>query len=335
MRILAIETTCDETAASVIENLNDGFCVLTEVVASSALMHQKYGGIVPEVAAREQIKSITPVVNEALRDITINSIDAIAVSYGPGLMGSLLVGVETAKSLALVWNKPLIKVNHMEAHVAANWIIPDDQSKTPSLPAIGLIVSGGHTDLVLIRERNIWSWIGGTRDDAAGEAFDKAARILGLSYPGGPSIENAAKEFKGDFSKYTLPRPMIYEKNLEMSFSGLKAALGKTVENNTLNQDEINGLAKDFNTSVVDVLVKKTLMAMEQYDIRTLVVAGGVAANSQLRDSLSSHISKENLYFPELKYCGDNAAMVGAAALIKRDFVNIEDLFPNPGLMTV
>ena len=336
MRILAIESTCDETAAAVIENLGAGFKVVTNVVASSAVIHQKYGGVVPEVAAREQVKSIIPVINEALINIKMDSIDAIAVSYGPGLMGSLLVGIETAKVLAWTWKKPLIGVNHMAAHVAANWIVTEEKGRVPQTPAVGLVVSGGHTDLILIRDNNNWEWIGGTRDDAAGEAFDKAARILGLPYPGGPSIQKAIEEINNDsIEKFKLPRPMIHDKTLEMSFSGLKAALNKLVSQVKPNNEEIKLLAKEFNNAVVDVLVNKTLSAREKYAVKCVLVAGGVAANKSLREKLKDIIPAEQLFVPELKYCGDNAAMVGAAALMSPKEVEPKFLKPNPGLATV
>lgn len=337
MKVLAIETTCDETAAAVVESFGDGVKVVTNVVASSALVHQKYGGIVPEVAAREQIKSIIPVINEAIENISIDSIEAVAVSYGPGLMGSLLVGVETAKVLAKTWNKPLIKVNHMEAHIAANWIVDNNTEKViPQLPAIGLVVSGGHTDLLLMKNSKEKIWIGGTRDDAAGEAFDKAARILGLSYPGGPSIQKAIEVVQSDtINPFVLPRPMIFEKNLEMSFSGLKAALSKLAEKTDLTSENVSLLAKEFNSAVADVLIRKSLMAMEQYGVENILLAGGVAANKILRERLLSSFDSSHLFIPELKYCGDNAAMVGAAAILNNDFVSNLTLIPNPSLMTV
>lgn len=340
MRVLAIESTCDETAASVVESFGEGVKVITNEIASSATMHQKYGGIVPEVAAREQINSIIPVISEAIKDIDIASIDAVAVSYGPGLMGSLLVGVETAKVLSEVWEKPLIKVNHMEAHIAANWIIEDGLMKlsapVPTLPAIGLVVSGGHTDIILLRSFSNKQWVGGTRDDAVGEAFDKAARLLGLPYPGGPSIQKAIDSLsvtnKGGF---VLPRPMIHEDSLEMSFSGLKAALSKVVGQTEMSDENTKLLAKELNEAVVDVLVRKTMLAMEKYQINTLILAGGVAANKMLREGFASTVDKSHLFIPELKYCGDNAAMVGAAAILNQDVTNNATLFPNPSLMTV
>jgi len=338
MKILAIESTCDETAAAVVESCGKGVRVLKNVVASSSEMHQKYGGIVPEVAAREQIKSIIPVINEALVG-ELSNVDAVSVSYGPGLMGSLLVGVETAKILSLIWNKPLIAVNHMTAHILANWIIEDEFKKTPVFPAVCLVVSGGHTDLFLMKDINNWKWIGGTRDDAAGEAFDKAARILGLPYPGGPSIqktiegldasEHVSKELK-------LPRPMINEGNLEMSFSGLKAALLRTVDVNqiTANKD-LSLIAKDFNQAVVEIFAKKCSVAIEKYKPKSFILAGGVSANSLIREELKSVAERSNIdfYVPELKYCGDNAAMVGAAAILKPINVEPHNLKADPGLI--
>ena len=333
MRILAIESTCDETAAAVIENLGIGFRVVTSVVASSAVIHQKYGGVVPEVAAREQVKSIIPVINEALSNISLDSIEAIAVSYGPGLMGSLLVGTETAKVLAWAWKKPLIRVNHMAAHVAANWIVTDESGKVPFFPAVGLVVSGGHTDLILLRDNKNWEWIGGTRDDAAGEAFDKAARILGLPYPGGPSIQKAIEEIGNDSeNRFKLPRPMIHEQTLEMSFSGLKAALNKLVTQINPNDTEVKLLAKEFNDAVVDVLVNKTLSAKEKYNVESVLVAGGVAANTSLREKLKQVIPDGQLFIPEMKYCGDNAAMVGAYAAFNQNPIPWQKIIANPDL---
>ena len=200
MKILAIESTCDETAAAVVENCGAGVKVVSNVVASSVLMHQKYGGIVPEVAAREQIKSIVPVITEAVGEEK-ETIQSIAVSYGPGLMGSLLVGVESAKTLAWAWKKPLLQVNHMAAHVFANWIMDEASKEVPQFPAVGLVVSGGHTDLVFMKDAKNWEWIGGTRDDAVGEAFDKAARLLGLPYPGGPEISKAVERVTPEMIK--------------------------------------------------------------------------------------------------------------------------------------
>ena len=330
---MAIESTCDETAAAVVEGDSKGVRVISNTVASSADIHTKYGGIVPEVAAREQIKAIVPVVNEAILGVDIDSIEAIAVSYGPGLIGSLLVGIETAKSLALVWNKPLIKVNHLFAHVAANWILNEHRISTPVMPAVGLIISGGHTDLVMMKEASSFEWLGGTMDDAAGEAFDKVARALGLPYPGGPSIQKAAGDSLELIKVPKLPRPMIHENNLKMSFSGLKAAVAK-MATEKLEDDHVNAIAKEFNLAVMETLVKKTALAIEKFQPRSLLVAGGVAANEIIREGLQEMALNKgvDIYMPEIKYCGDNAAMVGAAAILFEDKVNIDNLRPEPGL---
>lgn len=340
MKILSIESSCDETAVAVVERLtNGGVLVRKNVVASSLTLQSEFGGIVPEVAAREQVLAMIPTLSEAVKDIKRDEIEGIAVSYGPGLMGSLLIGVETAKTLAWVWNKPLFRVNHMSAHFAANWIVDENISKIPTLPAIGLVVSGGHTDLVLLKSVEEWQWIGGTRDDAVGEAFDKVGRLLGLSYPGGPAIEIESKKIdEGLIKKITigkLPRPMIYEDNLEMSFSGLKAAVAKMVTEKKMTEEIRASIAHEFNEAVVEVLIKKTEMAREKYSVENVVLAGGVAANKMLREGLINKFGLENVWVPQIKYCGDNAAMVGAAAIIKPEMVDVKDLRPDPNLEVV
>lgn len=331
MRVLAIESTCDETAAAVVDGNRKGIEIISSKVASSSEIQAKYGGIVPEVAAREQVRSVIPVIKEALEGVDKKTIDAVAVSYGPGLMGSLLIGVETAKSLALAWNKKLINVNHLEAHISANWF----RSPVPDLPAIGLIISGGHSDLVWIHDLNDWEWIGGTLDDAAGEAFDKAARVLGLGYPGGPAIQRAADEAEGERLPDRLPRPMIHDDSLNMSFSGLKAAVAK-VAAETKGEKNIRMLAADFNEAVADVLAKKSLMAIAAKKPRSLLVAGGVAANKKIRERLTEMAEAHDvdIFIPEIKYCGDNAAMVGAAAILKPREANIAVLGPDPNLQS-
>lgn len=342
MKVLAIESTCDETAASVVENCGEGVRVVENVVASSALIHQKYGGVVPEVAAREQIKSVIPVIKEAMRE-NKEEVRAVAVSYGPGLMGSLLIGVETAKTLAWAWERPLLGVNHMAAHIFANWLVEEKNQEVPSFPVIGLVVSGGHTDIVLMKTVKDWLWVGGTRDDAVGEAFDKTARLLGLPYPGGPEIQKAAErvdeEMKNKYEKkLRLPRPMIGEDSLEMSFSGLKAAVAKKVDEvEELNDEVRDVLAWQFTEAVVDILVNKIKKAIERYQPKSVLMAGGVAANKQLREKLRETVEGQNLKFfcPALKYCGDNAAMVGAAAVMAPNEVRTETLKPDPGLATV
>ena len=342
MKILAIESTCDETAAAVVESCGEGVRVEENVVASSALIHQKYGGVVPEVAAREQIKSVIPVIKEAMRE-NKEGVRAVAVSYGPGLMGSLLIGVETAKTLAWAWERPLLGVNHMAAHIFANWLVEEKNQEVPSFPVIGLVVSGGHTDIVLMKTVKDWLWVGGTRDDAVGEAFDKTARLLGLPYPGGPEIQKAVErvdeEMKNKYEKkLRLPRPMIGEDSLEMSFSGLKAAVAKKVDEvEELNDEVRDVLAWQFTEAVVDILVNKTKKAIEKYQPKSVLMAGGVAANKQLREKLRETVEGQNLKFfcPALKYCGDNAAMVGAAAVMAPNEVRTETLKPDPGLATV
>jgi N6-L-threonylcarbamoyladenine synthase len=343
MKILAIETTCDETAAAVVENCGAGVRVINNIVASSVMMHQKYGGIVPEVAAREQIKSIIPVITEAVGEDKDN-IQGIAVSFGPGLMGSLLVGVESAKALAWAWSKPLYSVNHMAAHIFANWLVENETVEVPTFPSIGLVISGGHTDLVLMENTKEWKWIGGTRDDAVGEAFDKAARLLGLPYPGGPEIQKAVErvtdEIKNKFaSKYKLPRPLLNDDSLDMSFSGLKAAISKIVTSLGKIDDETRDmLAWEFSEAVIEILIKKTMKAVEMYHPKSVLMAGGVAANKQIREGLKiavENIAGMKFFCPELKYCGDNAAMVGAAAVISPREIKPVQLKPDPSVATV
>jgi len=343
MKVLAIESTCDETAAAVVENCGEGVKILNSVVASSVLMHQKYGGIVPEVAAREQIKSIVPVITESVGE-NKDLIQGIAVSFGPGLMGSLLVGVESAKALSWAWKKPLYSVNHMAAHVFANWIVEDKTTEVPMFPAVGLVVSGGHTDLVLMKNIKDWEWVGGTRDDAVGEAFDKAARLLGLPYPGGPEISKAVErvtvQMKEKFgSKFKLPRPLLNEDSLDMSFSGLKAAISKTITALGEVEEEIRDmLAWEFSEAVIEILIKKTMMAVEKYKPKSVLMAGGVAANKQLREGLkmaTEGVEGVKFFCPELRYCGDNAAMVGAAAIIAPHEVKPVNLRPDPSVATV
>lgn len=315
---MAIESSCDETAAAVVEKLGNGVKVLSSVVASSSVMHEKYGGIVPEVAAREQIKSIIPTIEEAIKsaDVSTEEIEAIAVSAGPGLIGSLLVGVETAKCLSLIFNKPIIEVNHVAAHVYSSFLIKEHSDPVPVMPALALVVSGGHTDLILLSSLNDWRWIGGTRDDAVGECFDKCARVLGLPYPGGPSISASALKAKEKLPQsLMLPMPMVDE-GLEMSFSGMKTAM---IDKVRLSEGKYtNELAAELNNKIVKILRIKTERAMEMYSPNSLIVCGGVAANRLLREEMKelSNTSGIPLFMPEMEYCTDNAAMVGAMAVM-------------------
>ncbi|HBL52190.1 MAG: tRNA (adenosine(37)-N6)-threonylcarbamoyltransferase complex transferase subunit TsaD [Candidatus Blackburnbacteria bacterium RIFCSPHIGHO2_02_FULL_39_13] len=338
MLILGIETSCDETAASVVKDERE---ILSHVVASSAQMHIQTGGIIPERAAREQIKSIIPVIEEALgkgvgwspKEKSVPPIGAIAVTAGgPGLVGSMLVGVETAKTLSFVWSKPIVPVVHLLGHVYANWLGTEPE---PQFPLLFLTVSGGHTDLFYTEKHGDYKWIGGTRDDAAGEAFDKAARLLGLPYPGGPSIAAAAakheirnsrppKSGTGGQAKFEtrLPRPMIGEDGFDFSFSGLKTAVSREVNNlknkNRLDEEVINFLAFEVQEAISDVLVEKTLKAVEKYNVSTLLLAGGVSANQRLREKFQSRILDLDLNLdfrvPLPSLCTDNASFIAGYA---------------------
>lgn len=311
MIILGIETSCDETAAALIRN---GKEILSNVVASSSAMHTKTGGIIPETAARQQIISIMPVIEEALfSGLGWNpnsyppNIDAIAVTAGgPGLIGSMLVGVEVAKTLASVWKIPTIPVVHLLAHVYANWLTGKPY---PEFPAIVLTVAGGHTDLFLMKDHGKFGWLGGTRDDAAGEAFDKAARLLDLPYPGGPSIQEAAEG--GDPKKLRLPRPLINSEDFDFSFSGLKTAIQREIK--TIKDINKKDFAASVQEAVADVLIAKTLKAAEKYNVKSILIAGGVAANRRLRE-LIRKTAKIPVFIPPIPLCTDNATFVGSHA---------------------
>ena len=313
MKILGIETSCDETAAAVVE---DGVSILSNVVVSQIDIFAEYGGVIPEVAARSHLEAMMPVVNKALSDAkcTWDDIDAIAVTYAPGLLGSLLVGTLTARTLAILHNKPLYAVHHLKSHVYANWV-----DNKISFPLLALVVSGGHTQILYMPAHNQFEIIGTTHDDAVGECFDKVAKILGLPYPGGPSIAKAAEN--GDAKKYKFPHPRV--EGLDFSFSGLKTAVLRTVQKelglpishpshdlkNHLNEKQIADFAASFQKTAVNILAEKISMALEQHpDVQSVVVAGGVSANIALREALPE------AYFPEPKLSGDNGAMVATAA---------------------
>lgn len=331
MRILGIESSCDETAVSIVE---DGVKIISNVVASSAEMHAKTGGVIPEQAAREQVKSIIPVLIETLGvDKNGNDIDAIAVTVGPGLIGSLLVGVEAAKTLSYVWGKPIIPVNHLVGHLYATWF-----KKVPKFPSLGLVVSGGHTDLVLIKDHGKMEYIGGTRDDAAGEAFDKTARLLGLPYPGGPNLSKRAQEFLDKNQKPLIffPRPLSDEDNFEWSFSGLKTAVTREVQKRKLKEDDIPEIAAEVQEAIVDSLVSKCVKAILKYKPASFLLAGGVAANSRLREKFESELTSKNIkvdfHVPEPKLCTDNATYIASCAYFNNQEKDIEDIDANPEL---
>lgn len=314
MKILAIETSCDETAAAVAEGSGNTVRITSNVVSSQIEIHQKYGGVVPEIAAREHVVNMIPVIDEALAKSGKKSLDAIAVTIGPGLVTSLMIGIEAAKTLAYAWQLPIVAVNHIEGHLYSNFI-GKNQIK---FPAIVLTVSGGHTQLVLMKNHLNYTTIGETRDDAAGEAFDKAAQLLGLGYPGGPLISQNAEKFTGK-TTINLPRPMLDKNNYEFSFSGLKTALLYTIQKDKNYKKRIPEYCFAFQEAVIDVLVGKTLRAAKEFKTKTVMLAGGVAANKQLRERLSLEVKKQKLIFsmPEMQYTTDNAAMIAAAGYFK------------------
>lgn len=309
-RILAIETSCDETAAAVVEN---GTQILSNIIASQIDLHAQYGGVFPEVASRRHIEVIYPVVQQALTEahLRLEEVDAIAVTYGPGLVGSLLVGVNMAKGLALAANKPLIGVNHIEGHIYSLWLEPD--SHPVMFPVLTLVVSGGHTELYLVRGHGNYKHLGGTIDDAAGEAFDKVGRLLGLPFPGGPAIDEAAQT--GNGKAYPFPRA-IMDDGYNFSFSGLKTAVLRQTKHMNQQKLPLADLAASFQEAVIEVLLKKTAQAAMEYDVTAVHLAGGVSANSALRNAFQSTINIPVRY-PNPILCTDNAAMIGAAAHFK------------------
>ena len=316
-RILALETSCDETAAAVIE---DGRRILSSVVASQAEAHAPFGGVFPEQASRLHIQMIGPVVDQALREahVGLEAMDGVAATRGPGLAGSLVVGLNMAKGLAMAGGLPFLGINHLEAHLYSIWLVPGEPE--PEFPLLGLIVSGGHTELILMSDHLTYRRLGGTLDDSAGEAFDKVARLLGLAYPGGPAIQAVAES--GDVQAYAFPRAWL-EGTWDFSFSGLKTAVLREVRRHQPDLQAgvvapnpglpIANLAASFQMAVVDVLVNKTLMAAESTQARTILVAGGVSANERLRTAFTER-SPIPVRAPPLALCTDNAAMVGAVA---------------------
>ncbi|GEK90548.1 tRNA (adenosine(37)-N6)-threonylcarbamoyltransferase complex transferase subunit TsaD [Alkalibacterium kapii] len=312
--ILAIETSCDETSAAVIEN---GQTILSNIVASQIKSHQRFGGVVPEIASRHHVEQITLIIEEALleADVTYSDLDAVAVTEGPGLVGALLIGVNAAKAIAFAHDLPLIAVNHIKGHIFANQLVD-----TLTFPLLSLVVSGGHTELIYMESEDSYKIIGETRDDAVGEAYDKIGRVLGVPYPGGKHIDQMAHEGK---DTYNFPRAMMTDDNFDFSFSGLKSSFINTVHNAKQKDEELNhnDLAASFQAAVVEVLVSKTIRAAKLKNVKQLVLAGGVAANQGLRTALEKAVFEEldevELLIPPLRLCGDNAAMIGAAAFVQ------------------
>jgi N6-L-threonylcarbamoyladenine synthase len=315
--VLGIETSCDETAVAVV---NDGREIISNIVASQAAIHERYGGVFPEIASRQHILHIVPVLEEALAqaDLALEEMEAVAVTYGPGLAGSLLIGVNLAKGLALAAGLPLVGINHLEAHIYANWL---DTDKEIEFPLVCLIASGGHTNLVLMTDHGEYRSLGQTLDDAAGEAFDKVARLLGLGYPGGPEIQAAAKD--GDASAFDLPRAWL-RGTYDFSFSGLKTAVLYLVREYDAKREAAGGgdgvpvadVAASFEAAVVEVLVEKTRQAAEDSAARQVLLAGGVAANARLRQQMTERV-RVPVLCPPPEHCTDNAACVAAVGWFK------------------
>ena len=370
MVILAIESSCDETACAVVE---DGVYEIASGIASSAELHHKTGGIVPEVAARKQVEFILPVLESTIQktadyygiktDGVKNKIDSLAVTVGPGLAGSLIVGIEAAKALALAWQKPLIPVNHLVGHIYANFLTQETSSifapkpssrvgslsrqggtpepsnralasTCPLFPAVVLVVSGGHTDLVLMKDHGDLEYLGGTIDDATGEAFDKVARLLNYGmYLGGANLSKAAREYTGPKLAEKLPRPFIHEHNFDFSFSGLKTAVKRLVEKGIY---EPAAVAKEFEEAVVEVLIEKTLKAVEQTGAKSILLGGGVSANQKLRqdlvDKANARFGAENItiIIPPLRLCTDNAIYIASAAYFNQTYKPLDQIVPNP-----
>lgn len=309
MKILGIESSCDETAAAVVEN---GRKVLSSVVATQVMEHRQYGGVVPEIASRRHAENIVPVVQKSLADcnLTLDDIDAVAVTYAPGLIGALLVGVNFAKGLSLATGKPLVPTHHLRSHIASNYI-SNSELKPPFLC---LVASGGHSHIVMVEDYTKMKILGRTRDDAAGEAFDKAARTMGMPYPGGIELDKVAEN--GDPFAFKLPRPVVHDAPYDFSFSGLKTAVINLIHNAAQKGEELNkaDICASFRYAVVDCLTTNFLKAAEAYNVNRLVIAGGVSANSLLRSVLQKECKNRGyeFYMPEKSLCGDNAAMVGS-----------------------
>ena len=341
MIILGIETSCDDTSISLVKKNTKGFKILSNVVSSQIKIHAPYGGIVPNLAAREHLKNIEPCLKQALKQAKNPAIDLIAVTHGPGLIPSLLVGVNFAKALSYNWQKPIMNINHIEGHIYANWL----NNPKINFPVLCLVVSGGHTQLILMKAHGEYKLLGETRDDAAGEAFDKVAKLLGLGYPGGPIISQRAE--KGNRERFNLPRPMMNRQNFDFSFSGLKTAVlyevrskfvrtrprlsntplrqkhkGRILDARPYPDEYINDMAASFQQAAIDVLVNKTIKAVKKYRVENVILSGGVAANKELRKQMEQAVKKElnnvNFQMPDIKLCTDNAAMICTVAFHKK-----------------
>ncbi len=334
IRILGIESSCDETAAAVVE---DGRRIIGDYISTQIDIHKQYGGVFPEVASRQHVLAVYPVIEEAMSraHMSYADIDAIAVTRGPGLAGSLVVGMNAAKGLSMATGLPLIGVNHLEGHIYSSWVYSDNDEKIPDepeFPAIVLLVSGGHSEIILLKEHLHYERLGGTLDDAAGEAFDKTARLLGLEYPGGPSIQKAGDKGDPDSYHFNIAKmPGTYD----FSFSGVKTSVLRTVENIKKKNERMNipDLAASFQKTVVSILFEKTLRAAREYNAKNIIIAGGVSANKLLRDTFLKDQNEYRVFIPKLSYCTDNGAMIGAAGYRRFLAGKIDgpdmDVFPN------
>lgn len=326
MKILAIESSCDETSIALVQVSKAGFKLEKHLIASQIAIHKQYGGVVPEVAARKHLEVLLPLLHKSIGLPTLKTVDVVAVTAGPGLITSLMVGTETAKALAYALAKPLLPVNHMEAHIYANWLTYPELFKHDKkiFPSLALIVSGGHTELVLMTGHGKYQLIGQTLDDAAGEAFDKVAKILNLGYPGGPIVSKMAAE--GNPAAIDFPRPMLDKANFDFSFAGLKTAVlyfvqkQQGVRSRKLGKEIVNDICASFQLAVCDVLIKKAERAARKYKVKSLMVVGGVSANRALRDRFTVLGEQLGLpvFCPKLEFTGDNAAMIAAAAYYHR-----------------
>ncbi len=342
-RILGIETSCDETAVSIIKGDDKRIKVLSNAVSSQINIHKKYSGVIPEVAAREHVVNVIPVLDEAIKESGVSRdnisqyIQALAVTVGPGLVTSLMTGIETAKALSFAWDIPIIGINHIEGHIYANFI-GDYIESNIEFPVVVLTVSGGHTMLVFMKDHGDYEVLGTTRDDAAGEAFDKAAQLMELGYPGGPVISEKAQEYiinhrEGMWSSLALPRPMNNTPDYDFSFSGLKTSLLYQLRKDSEWRNKISYYCYEFQQAIIDVLITKTLKAVKDKNAKTLMLAGGVTANQKLRQDISDKIKKEckdiNLFIPLFEFTTDNAAMIATAGYFKakqKQFNNLKDL---------
>ena len=315
MIILGIETSCDDTGIALIKCNQQKECqILSNVISSQIEVHAPYGGVVPNLAARAHLENIKPTLEKALKQADHPKIDLIAVTKEPGLLPCLLVGINFAKALAYNWSMPIIEINHIKGHIYANWL----NNSNIEFPILCLVVSGGHTQLVLMKNHKDFKILGETRDDAAGEAFDKVAKLLGLGYPGGPILSQRA--LNGDPFAFNLPRPMIKSKDYDFSFSGLKTAVFYEVKKEKkLSEKYINDMAASFQQAVIDVLINKTIKAANEFNVKTIILSGGVAANLELRKQIKEKINKDlsniNFQMPEIKLCTDNGAMIAMAAV--------------------